>query len=104
MRSHSGWNLNTLISKKVWTAGWRRLFRKQFSKCLNVGLSLTSILARREQIYALIESVCRHAPNSGWMVGKLHLYSPELEPDIVLTQRTPPVWMRLCTPFVDRRR
>ena len=36
-------------------------------------------------------------------------YSPEFEPDIVVTEpqprhRTPPAWMRLYTPFGDRRR
>jgi hypothetical protein len=34
-------------------------------------------------------------------------YSLELEPDIVLTEpqprhRTPPAWIRFCTPFDDR--
>src|ERR1700731_548296 len=41
----------------------------------------------------------------GWSANRTLL--PELEPDTVLTQprhRTPPAWLRLCTPFGDRRR
>jgi hypothetical protein len=39
------------------------------------------------------------------IVGKSYLTPPELEPDIALTEpqpwhRTPPAWMRLCTPLV----
>jgi len=48
-------------------------------------------------------------PRGVRLVGKPHLTPPELEPDIVLTEpqprhRTPPAWMRLWTPFGDRRR
>ena len=45
----------------------------------------------------------RHLPD-----GRLTApYSLELEPDIVLTEpqprhRTPPAWIRFCTPFGDR--
>src|SRR6266851_4073587 len=45
-----------------------------------------------------------------WAVGRQPApYSPELEPDIVLTEpqprhRTPPAWIRLCTPLGDLRR
>src|SRR6267154_2248871 len=41
---------------------------------------------------------------SGWMVGKPHLYSPELEPHILLTQPHASGVDETCTPFGDRRR
>jgi hypothetical protein len=47
--------------------------------------------------YALLQMCRGSAVAGGWSANRTVL--PQLEPDIVLTNRTPPAWMRLAHPW-----